>query len=87
MTTVVVITFLANIASIGIPSAASFFARITTLFQATGLPFEMIAVLFAVDIIPDVASGVANVTGDMAAVAIVAKFSKEIPDAELKEIL
>lgn len=81
MTTVVVISFLANIASIGIPSAASFFAPITTLFQAIGLPFEMIAVLFAVDTIPDVTGGVVNVTGDMAAAAIVANYTKEIPNS------
>ena len=87
MTTVVVISFLANIASIGIPSAASFFAPITTLFQAIGLPFEMIAVLFAVDTIPDVTGGVVNVTGDMAAVAIVANYSKEIPMTEPEEIV
>ncbi len=87
MTTVVVISFLANIASIGIPSAASFFAPVTTLFQAIGLPFEMIAVLFAVDTIPDVTEGVANVTGDMAAVAIVAKSFKEIPMAEPYELV
>jgi proton glutamate symport protein len=79
MTTLVVISFLANIASIGLPSAASFFAPVTTLFQAIGLPFEMIAVLFAVDTIPDVTQGVANVTGDMTAVAIVANFSKDAP--------
>lgn len=80
MTTVVLISILANIASIGIPSAASFFAPITTLFQAIGLPFEMIAILFAVDTIPDVAGGVVNVTGDMTAVAIVAEYTEVIPD-------
>ena len=78
MTTVVVMSFLANIASIGIPSAASFFAPITTLFQAVGLPFEMIVVLFPVDTIPGVAGGVGNVTGDIAAVAIVANYTNEV---------
>jgi Na+/H+-dicarboxylate symporter len=76
--TLVVVAFLVNIASIGLPSAASFFSPITTLFEALALPSEMIAVLFAIDTIPDMTEGVANVTGDMAAVAIVANYTKEI---------
>jgi Na+/H+-dicarboxylate symporter len=78
--TLVIVSFLVNIASIGLPSAASFFSPITTLFEALALPSEMIAVLFAIDTIPDMIEGVANVTGDMAAVAIVANYTKEIPE-------
>jgi Na+/H+-dicarboxylate symporter len=78
--TLVIVSFLVNIASIGLPSAASFFSPITTLFEALALPSEMIAVLFAIDTIPDMTEGVANVTGDMAAVAIVANYTKEIPE-------
>lgn len=77
--TLVIVSFLVNIASIGLPSAASFFSPITTLFEALALPSEMIAVLFAIDTIPDMIEGVANVTGDMAAVAIVANYTKETP--------
>jgi Na+/H+-dicarboxylate symporter len=81
--TLVVVAFLVNIASIGLPSAASFFSPITTLFEAVALPSGMIAVLFAIDTIPDMIEGVANVTGDMAAVAIVANHTTDIP--ELRE--
>ncbi len=84
MVTLVIISFLANIASIGLPGAASFFAPITTLFEALGLPSGMIAVLFAVDTIPDMIEGTANVTGDMAAVAIVANYTEKIPIPEIE---
>ncbi len=75
--TLVTVSFLVTIAGIGLPSAASFFSPITTLFEALALPSEMIAVLFALDTIPDMAVSVANVTGDMTAVAIVANHTKE----------
>lgn len=75
----VIVSFLVNIAGIGLPSAASFFSPITTLFEALALPTEMIAVLFAIDTIPDMIVGVANVTGDMTAVAIVANNTKQTP--------
>lgn len=80
--TLVTVSFLVNIAGIGLPSAASFFSPITTLFEALALPAEMIPVLFAIDTIPDMAVGVANVTGDMTAVAIVANHTKETPKLE-----
>jgi Na+/H+-dicarboxylate symporter len=44
----------------------------------------MIAVLFAVDTIPDMIEGTANVTGDMAAVAIVANYTEKIPIPEIE---
>jgi len=41
------------------------------LFVSIGLPAEGIGILIAVDAIPDVFSTVLNVTGDLAAAAIV----------------
>ena len=41
------------------------------LFLAIGLPAEGIGILIAVDAIPDVFSTVLNVTGDLAAAAII----------------
>ena len=57
----------------GLPSGASFFAPVVTLFMAVGLPVEVIPILFAVDTIPDMGQTAANVTADMAATAVVAK--------------
>ena len=55
----------------GVPRGA--FLMLTPLFLAIGLPAEGIGILIAVDVIPDVFATVLNVTGDLAAAAIVAK--------------
>ena len=46
---------------------------LTPLFLAIGLPPEGIGILIAVDVIPDTFSTVLNVTGDLAATALVAR--------------
>jgi Na+/H+-dicarboxylate symporter len=55
----------------GIPRGA--FIMLTPLFLAIGLPVEGIGILIAVDAIPDTLATVLNVTGDLAATAIVAR--------------
>jgi len=59
----------------GIPRGA--FIMLTPLFLAIGLPVEGIGVLIAVDAIPDTFSTVLNVTGDLAATALVARGEEE----------
>jgi Na+/H+-dicarboxylate symporter len=60
--------FLAGAAP-GIPRGA--FIMLAPLFVAIGLPVEGIGILIAVDVIPDTFATVLNVTGDLAAAAIV----------------
>ena len=55
----------------GVPRGA--FLMLTPLFLEIGLPAEGIGILIAVDAIPDLFATVLNVTGDMAATAIVAR--------------
>jgi proton glutamate symport protein len=55
----------------GIPRGA--FIMLTPLFLAIGLPVEGIGILIAVDAIPDTFSTVLNVTGVLAATALVAR--------------
>ena len=55
----------------GVPRGA--FLMLTPLFLAIGLPAEGIGILMALDTIPDLFSTVLNVTGDMAAVVLVAR--------------
>jgi Na+/H+-dicarboxylate symporter len=66
---------LASVAGVGLPGGASYFAPITPVFLAFGLPTEAIPVLFAVDTIPDMIETVGNVTADMATAAIVSRRS------------
>jgi proton glutamate symport protein len=58
-------------ASPGIPRGA--FLMLAPLFLAIGLPVEGIGILIAVDAIPDTFSTALNVTGDLAAAALVAR--------------
>jgi Na+/H+-dicarboxylate symporter len=58
----------------GVPRGA--FLMLTPLFLAIGLPAEGIGILIAVDAIPDLLATVLNVTGDLAAAAIVARRSE-----------
>ena len=69
-----IITFAAvfvAFAAPGVPRGA--FLMLTPLFVAIGLPAEGIGILIAVDALPDTFSTVLNVTGDLAAAAIVAR--------------
>jgi Na+/H+-dicarboxylate symporter len=53
----------------GVPRGA--FLMLAPLFLAIGLPAEGIGILIAVDAIPDIFSTILNVTGDLAAAAII----------------
>jgi proton glutamate symport protein len=57
----------------GVPRGA--FLMLAPLFLAIGLPLEGIGILIAVDAIPDLFATVNNATGDLAATALVARFS------------
>ena len=59
-----------SFAAPGVPRGA--FLMLAPLFSALGLPIEGIGILIAVDAIPDLFSTLLNVTGDLAATAIVA---------------
>ncbi len=59
-----------SFAAPGVPRGA--FIMLTPLFVAIGLPAEGIGILIAVDAIPDTFATVLNVTGDLAATALVA---------------
>lgn len=75
MIMLVAVSILASVGGVGLPSGASFFAPITPVFLAVGLPTEAIPVLFAVDTIPDMIETVGNVTADMATAAIISRRS------------
>lgn len=59
----------------GVPRGA--FILLAPLFVAIGLPVEGIGILIAVDVIPDTFATVLNVTGDLAAAALVGRGMRE----------
>jgi Na+/H+-dicarboxylate symporter len=73
-----IVALVTAVGGAGLPSGASFFAPIVTIFMAVGLPVEIIPILFAVDTIPDMGQTVTNVTADMAAASMVAKNTENV---------
>jgi Na+/H+-dicarboxylate symporter len=59
----------------GIPGQASFVTSIAPICLAMGVPFEPLALLIAVEILPDIIRTMGNVSMDVAATATVAKRS------------
>ena len=79
LATGVALSVLVSMGSVGLPGQAIFLATNLPITQAMGLPIAPLAVLMAVDAIPDVLVTVGNVTGDMTATAVVATRN---PDAK-----
>jgi Na+/H+-dicarboxylate symporter len=69
--TVGLMSVLMSVGGVGLPSGASYFAPITSVFLSVGLPTEAIPILFAVDTIPDMVETTTNVTANMTAATIV----------------
>ncbi len=72
LATGVALSVLVSMGSVGLPGQAIFLATNLPITSAMGLPIAPLPVLMAVDAIPDVLATVGNVTGDMAATAVVA---------------
>jgi len=62
---------LISIGTVGLPGQVSFFASIAPICIAMGVPLEMLPLLLAVEVIPDIFRTLGNVTADMAVTRIV----------------
>ncbi len=65
-----------SIGTVGLPGSASFFASIAPICLALGAPIDLLAILIAVEVIPDIFRTVGNVTADMSAAVIVDRKSE-----------
>jgi Na+/H+-dicarboxylate symporter len=75
----VVVALAVSVASVGLPGQVSFFMSVGPICQTLGLPLDLLPILIAVEVIPDIFRTVGNVTGDMAVTAILAR--QEAPAA------
>ena len=71
---------LISIGTVGLPGQASFFASIAPICIAMGVPLEMLPLLLAVEVIPDIFRTLGNVTADMAVTRMVQ--GGEVADAD-----
>jgi Na+/H+-dicarboxylate symporter len=62
-----------SIGSVGLPGQISFIASVAPICIALGAPTEVLGILLAVEVIPDIFRTLGNVTGDVAATAILAR--------------
>jgi proton glutamate symport protein len=60
-----------SIGSVGLPGQISFFISIAPICLAMGLPIQVLPLLLAVEVIPDIFRTIGNVTADLAAARIV----------------
>ena len=60
-----------SIGSVGLPGQVSFFVSIAPICLAMGVPIQILPLLLAVEVIPDIFRTIGNVTGDLAAARIV----------------
>ena len=58
-----------SVGSVGLPGQVSFFATIAPICLALGLPLDLLPILLAVEVIPDIFRTVGNVTADLTAAA------------------
>ncbi len=71
-----------SVGTVGLPGQVSFFASIAPICLAMGVPLEVLPLLLAVEVVPDIFRTVGNVTADLAAARIVeGRGADVVPDA------
>ena len=60
-----------SVGTVGLPGQVSFFASIAPIALVMGLPLEVLPLLLAVEVVPDIFRTIGNVTADLAAARIV----------------
>jgi proton glutamate symport protein len=70
MTTAVLVSFAVSVGAVGLPGQVSFFISMAPICAALGVPIELLGILLAVEVVPDIFRTVGNVMGDLAAVTI-----------------
>lgn len=76
----VFVAFAVSVAAVGLPGQVSFFTSIAPICLALGLPVELLGILIAVEIVPDIFRTIGNVTGDLAVTMLVAAGRDRAPD-------
>lgn len=69
----IVVAFGVSVGSVGLPGQISFVASIAPICMSLGVPFELLGILLAVEVIPDIFRTLGNVTADLAATTVLAR--------------
>ena len=71
MAAAVLVAFAVSVGSVGLPGQVSFIASVAPICFALGLPTEVLGILVAVEIVPDIFRTIGNVTADLAVTTVV----------------
>ena len=72
------VAFAVSISSVGLPGQLSFFVSVAPICLAIGAPIELLPLLLAVEVIPDIFRTVGNVTADLAVTTILNRKDKGV---------
>jgi len=75
------VAYAVSIAAVGLPGQISFVASIAPICLALGVPTEVLGILIAVEVIPDIFRTLGNVTADLAATSILSRREPRENDA------
>ncbi|MFN0022859.1 MAG: dicarboxylate/amino acid:cation symporter [Parvularculaceae bacterium] len=64
------VAYAISIAAVGLPGQVSFITSVAPICAALGLPTEVLGILIAVEVVPDIFRTIGNVTGDLMAATI-----------------
>jgi len=67
------VAFAVSISSVGLPGQVSFFVSVAPICFALGAPIDLLPLLLAVEVIPDIFRTVGNVTADLTVTAILGR--------------
>jgi Na+/H+-dicarboxylate symporter len=62
-----------SVGSVGLPGQVSFIVSVAPICLSLGLPIDLLPILLAVEVVPDIFRTLGNVTGDMAVTTILAR--------------
>jgi proton glutamate symport protein len=68
----VFVAFAISIGTVGLPGQVSFFASVAPLCLTLGVPLDLLPILLAVEVIPDIFRTIGNVTADIGITAVLA---------------
>lgn len=69
----IAVATITNFAIVGLPSQITFFTTTVPISYAMGVPTDILPLLLAIEVIPDLFRTVGNVTGDLAVTALTAR--------------
>lgn len=69
----VAVALAVSVGSVGLPGQVSFIVSVAPICLALGLPIDLLPILLAVEVVPDIFRTLGNVTGDMAVTTILSR--------------